>query len=307
MGVLTKNEIVTYLAKDELLSNPRILEDGTFDVQPDSYDLTAGKAVWKEPDGKVSRPLLYHPDLSVEKQETHCLLPGEMVIVITHEEVLMPMELCGTVYTKNRLAMAGILALNAGHVDPGYHGPIVIRLINIRSEPWVLRMGSPIFSIIFQTLNEEASEGRPPITDKEMLERVEESAGNSMGNALYDLYALEVEKRLLTHQSVVEERLRAAMANDFIQRNDFWRFFFKSSIARIAAAVTAAAIVVGLILGILSLWERAQNVGSAEEKHKSAEWAIPAPVLSKEPIQRTIDRQQIIDEAGSDSYDDVYG
>ena len=295
MGVLTKSEIMAYLAKGELLSNPRVLEVGEYDVQPDSYDLTAGKAVWKESDGKVSHPLLYHPDLAVEEQETHCLLPGEMVIVITHEDILMPMNLCGTVYTKNRLAMDGILALNAGHVDPGYRGPIVIRLINIRSEPWVLRMGSPIFSIVFQTLNQEASEGRPPISDIDMLGRVEQSVSNSMGNALYDLYALEVEKRLLEHQSGVEERFRRAMAKDFIQRNDFWSVCFQNTRAKIAAAIVGLAIVVGLLIAILTYLGISPNAGSDGEGSNSVELNVTTCEPTSLPPQRKIDQRQAME------------
>ena len=51
MGVLTKTDIQAYLDRDELLSNPRRKDDGQYDIQPDSYDLTAGKAVWKDSDG----------------------------------------------------------------------------------------------------------------------------------------------------------------------------------------------------------------------------------------------------------------
>ena len=294
MGVLTKNEIKAYLEKGELLSNPRRKEDGEYDIQPDSYDLTAGKAVWKDSNGSVSGPLLYHPNSSAEEQETHCLLPGEMVIVITYENILMPMELCGTVYTKNHIAMAGILALNAGHVDPGYLGPIVIRLINIRSEPWVLRMGSPIFSIVFQTLNQEASERRPPISDKEMLERVEESASNSMGNALYDLYASEVEKRLLEHQSSVEEKFRGAMAKEFIPRNDFWPFFFQNAGARIFTVIAAIAIAVGLLLAILTYLGISPNAGSDAERSNGVELSDPACAPASVLPQGEIDQRQIL-------------
>ena len=67
--------------------------------------------------------------------------------------------------------MAGILALNAGHIDPGYDGPIVIRLINIRSIPWVLTMGDPIFTVVFQTLNYEAPIGRQAISATDMLKK----------------------------------------------------------------------------------------------------------------------------------------
>ena len=65
----------------------------------------------------------------------------------------MPSCLCGTVYSRNSLALAGILALNAGHVDPGYKGPIAIRLINLRATPWTLTLGQAIFTITFQTVD----------------------------------------------------------------------------------------------------------------------------------------------------------
>ena len=292
MGVLTKNEIKAYIEKGELLSNPRRTANGEYDVQPDSYDLTAGKAIWKDSNRKVSPPLLYQPDLSVEEQGTHCLLPGEMVFVMTHENILMPKGLCGTVYTKNRLAMAGILALNAGHVDPGYCGPIVIRLINIRSEPWVLRMGTPIFSIVFQTLNEEASEGRPSISDKEMLERVEESASNSMGNALYDLYALEVEKRLLEHQSGVEEKFRQTMAKNFIQRNEFWSVCLKNTRAKIAAAIVFLAILGGLLFTGLNYFGLSPTAQLDGEGRDEVELNLPAcEPASRLPHQEIYQRQ----------------
>lgn len=275
MGVLTKTEIEAYLRKNDLLSNPRLTDDGEFDIQPDSYDLTAGKALWKDSDGNVSRPLLYDPSLPPSKQETRSLRPGEMVFVITHEDILMPKDLCATVYTKNRLAMAGILALNAGHVDPGYRGPIVIRLINIRSEPWVLTMGKSIFTIVFQTLNEEVPDGRAPISEKEMLEKVQESASNSLGNALYDLYALEVERRLLDHQSNVEEKLRRVMADEFVRRSDFWSVFFQTVWSRIAAVIVSVAIIGGILIATLSYLGIKPSAGSNTNMENGAETSMP--------------------------------
>jgi len=275
MGVLTKTEIEAYLRKDELLSNPRLTDSGAFDIQPDSYDLTAGKALWKDSDGNVSRPLLYDPSLPPSKQESRSLRPGEMVFVITHEDILMPKDLCGTVYTKNRLAMDGILALNAGHVDPGYNGPIVIRLINIRSDPWVLTMGKSIFTIVFQTLNEEVTDGRASISEKEMLEKVNESASNSLGNALYDLSKLELERRLLEHQSTVEEKLRGLLAQEYIRRTDFWSVFFATMWSRITAFIVFFAIIAGIFIAILTYFDIKPGADSKSSIENGVEISTP--------------------------------
>ena len=177
-----------------------------------------------------------------------------------------------------------------GHVDPGYHGPIVIRLINIRSEPWVLRMGTPIFTIVFQTLNQQAAERRPPISDKDMLELVEASASNSMNNALYDLYAKEVDKRLLDHQSTVEARLRQVMAEQFIQRNEFWSIFFKNIIARIVTLIVAGMIVGGFVIGVLSYFGVSPGTGSDGETRNGSEDSTSTGRATDASLGRTVDR-----------------
>jgi deoxycytidine triphosphate deaminase len=159
MGILNRDEIERRLKRGGLLRNARRKDDGRFDIEAASYDLTAGKAVWREPTlrgekGSVET-LIYKPNQPLTEQPTVCVQPGQMIFVITHEDVCMPTDLCGTVYSRNALAKAGILALNAGHIDPGYEGPIVIRLINLRAIPWTLTLGRSIFTIVFQTLDFE--------------------------------------------------------------------------------------------------------------------------------------------------------
>src|SRR5216684_3284162 len=128
-GVLNHDEIARRVEKGELLRGARRLASGEYDIEPDSYDLTAGKVVWKEPrdgirNGTVETKI-YTSDRAQTEQETLTVQPGQMVFVITHEDVVLPKEICATVYSRNNLAGEGILALNAGHVDPGFVGPIV--------------------------------------------------------------------------------------------------------------------------------------------------------------------------------------
>ena len=100
MGVLTKGEIDRRLQRGELLRNPRRGEDGQFDIEADSYDLTAGKALWKESTRKGRKgrggPVetrSYLPGQPRDKQPTVTVQPGQMIFVITREDVFMPLNL----------------------------------------------------------------------------------------------------------------------------------------------------------------------------------------------------------------------
>ncbi len=102
----------------------------------------------------------------------------------------MPVNMCGTVYAKNKFSRDGILALTTGHIDPGIQCPIVIRLINLRSIPYTFFLGQPIYTIVFHRI--EAIDGRTleahaPISMEKTYERTVESVNAALGNALNDI------------------------------------------------------------------------------------------------------------------------
>ncbi|HTH55705.1 MAG TPA: hypothetical protein VL728_06635 [Cyclobacteriaceae bacterium] len=193
MATLSKQEIIAYLNRGELIKNPRKLADGSFDVEPASYDLTAGIVLWKEvkngDDKGPIKTLRYRSGRELSEQPSVTLQPGQMAFVITLEEILMPVKLAGTVYSRNQLSRDGILALNAGHIDPGFNGPIVIRLINLRNTTYTVRLGAPIYSIVFSSLvysDEKSLEVHRHISMDESLVKATESANASLSNALHD-------------------------------------------------------------------------------------------------------------------------
>ena len=192
MGVLCRAELERRIELGELIENVR-RKNGKPDLQPASYDLSAGRAVWKEA-GRSDKPpqvmeRSYDDKVDFLYQHAVTLYPGQMMTVITRESVKMPRDLCGNVFSKNRLALSGIFAFNAGHVDPGYHGQIVIRLINLRETTWTLSLGAPIFTIVFQTLEKpgppESLPFRPPISPAETLQQVRDFADVALSNALF--------------------------------------------------------------------------------------------------------------------------
>lgn len=258
MGVLTSTQIVSRINSGELLRNFRRTTDGRPDIEADSYDLAAGTAIWKQPsvdrDQQIVKTLEYSPEPSAGPQPSVTVQPGQMIFVVTYEDVLMPFDLCGTVYSRNKLALQGILALNAGHVDPGYQGPITIRLINLRSIPWTLTLGEPIFTITFQTIDadlENPSSYARYVSQEDMIVRVRDTADASLSNALYDLYATEIGIRLNEYKANALAEFRNEGDDRWIRKDGIWPYLFNSILKVVVAIIGFAMVVAAGIAGIL--------------------------------------------------------
>jgi dUTPase len=164
------------------------------------------------------------------------LRPGQMVIVVGYEELQLPKNICGTVYSRNRLQKDNILALNAGHVDPGFQGQIIIRLINLGSTIWTLRLGDPIFTIVFQTLDGEYKEKdiRTPV---ETLGAARRMAEQAFSNPFHDLYKSEITRQLVEHDNKLENKLRERLATEFFRKNQVQYLVIEVAVALFAALV----------------------------------------------------------------------
>lgn len=254
MGILNKDEIQRQLEKGKLILKARRKEEGQFDIEPDSYDLTAGIAVWKSSEGVIETKC-YDDHLPEEQQPCITVQPGQMIFVITREDIKLPLDICGAVYSRNNIALEGILALNAGHVDPGYQGPIVIRLINLRAVQWCLTLGESIFTIVFHTVDKEEGDkliSGPRYSTEEMLQRVRDTATTALSNALFDLYAKEIDKRLDKHYTTVQQNLRDGLIRDFIRRDEVLSSLFKSIWSKIIGTIIFLAVIGAAIFGALN-------------------------------------------------------
>lgn len=232
MSILTKSEITHRINTENLIIDAHT-ENGKYSVEPASYDLRVGIIIWKESNNnKEIKRKDFDPTKSLEKQEMVTIHPGQVVFVITKEQIKMPLDLCGTVYAKNEFSRNGILLFTTGHVDPGIQCPIVIRLVNLRSTPFALMLGHPIYTIVFQTLNVfEGSklEGHKDITMKATIDRTVKSAEEALSNALYDL----------------------SLLNDLVRRENFSKEFWnmvKSNIYKIGTWTLAALVAIATLI-----------------------------------------------------------
>ena len=257
MGVLNRQAIEEYLRNGQLILNPRPKkkEGPPYDIENASYDLSAGTAIWKTPTrdryGGNIETRSYSSEPAGNVQPTVTVQPGQMIFVVTREDISMPSGLCGTVYSRNSLALAGILALNAGHVDPGYKGPIAIRLINLRATPWTLALGEAIFTITFQTVDHNPCDpvsARRKETQESVISRVRGTADAALSNALYDLYQVDVEKRLNDFKAQALDEFRKEGG---IKRDEIWSVLLDAWWTKILAGLLYVTAVAAPIVAVL--------------------------------------------------------
>jgi len=254
VAVLGRSEIGDGIRQGRYIKNPRTV-DGKFpDLQSASYDLTAGVAVWRE-SGKAGLDGATREARSLDDADLHQptvdLQPGQMMSIITKEELSIPADVCATVYSKNSIALKGIFAFNAGHVDPGYQGPIIIRVLNLRRTKLTLTMGQPVFLIVFEKLDQEADiTTSPSLTHEKALLAVRDFANDALSNALFELYAGAIEEKLDNHKNSLLDKMRSEFDQRFVQKETL-RYHLWVSIG-----ITAGVLVtlVAAIVNIVSRW-----------------------------------------------------
>lgn len=235
---LSKQEIIQRINAGELILNPQRNSENIPMVEHASYDLRAGIAIWKPEGKKVSRKSLvqFDPDLGECGQPFVTIQPGQMMFIISFEEIRLPKNICGIVFSRNNLSRAGILALNTGHIDPGYQGHIVIRLINLRAVPYTLTLGTPIYSIVFNKLSyedETALSCHEARSLKQTINIVKEQADTALSNALYDL----------------------ALLNNFVKKGEFGKAYWAWLKTSVWGIVTIFFAIFGAIAAIIKIWE----------------------------------------------------
>src|SRR6266436_4067481 len=139
MPILNRREIINRIKAGDLILRAQYGDNAEPLVEPASYDLRAGIVMWRDRDS--GDLVIRYFDQKADVQPVVTLQPGQMIFVITEEELKLSSTVSGTVYSRNKLQKENVLALNAGHVDPGYEGPILIRLINLGSQPWAITLG----------------------------------------------------------------------------------------------------------------------------------------------------------------------
>jgi deoxycytidine triphosphate deaminase len=234
MPILNRREIIDRIKAGDLILRTQRDDSAEPVVEAASYDLRAGVVLWREREsGDLT---IRYFDQKADVQPVVTLQPGQMIFVITEEELKLSSTVSGTVYSRNRLQKENVLALNAGHVDPGYEGPILIRLINLGAQPWPITLGQAVFTVVFHTVEPSLKPGPPDRrTREETLEAARKTATSAFSNPFHDLYKAEINRQLQEHYSTAESNIRNALSEQFFPRKEL-----RLLLVEIGAAIIAA-------------------------------------------------------------------
>lgn len=87
----------------------------------------------------------------VEIDESSFKLPPRGIVwLVSAEDFALPPQVTGLATLKTQWTHQGVLALNVGVVDPGWHGPLAAAVVNFSNSPFVIKKGDPFFRILFQ-------------------------------------------------------------------------------------------------------------------------------------------------------------
>ena len=81
--------------------------------------------------------------------------PGEVVFVMTQEELHLPPNMIAMLSPKRSITHRGITVLGGFAIDPGYSGRLWFGLHNFSSSRYALRSGTKLIACLFYELDEE--------------------------------------------------------------------------------------------------------------------------------------------------------
>ncbi|WP_448788403.1 dCTP deaminase domain-containing protein [Bacteroides graminisolvens] len=84
------------------------------------------------------------------------LKPGQTIVVVTKETLKLPSNLCGFGFPPDSLSQQGVLMVNLGHIDPGWHGKIKFVLINVGKIETLIKIDDVVATMLFCKLNNSA-------------------------------------------------------------------------------------------------------------------------------------------------------
>lgn len=150
--ILTREAILAELASGRLRIDP-FSED---QVGPASIDLHLGKEIRVLERG--SAPIDLDDDADYRRftelrrlDEPYGLAPGETILGITRERIVLPSDLAGWLEGRSRFARLGLMIhVTAGFVSPGIQNRQVLEISNVSRRELAIHPGTRICQIVLE-------------------------------------------------------------------------------------------------------------------------------------------------------------
>ena len=127
-------------------------------INPASLDLRLGKTILVEARRPYGAPPLDYrartkmnvQTIVMDDEEGCVLAPGQFILAHTAERLVMPDNLCALWRTKSSMGRMAFEHMDAGVVDPGFHGALTLEFCNASQyHPIRIRPGDRIGQLVF--------------------------------------------------------------------------------------------------------------------------------------------------------------
>lgn len=185
MSVLTREEIIKYIASNKLVIKPSL---DSLQLQAHSVDLRLGftflipKAWRMTSAGREPLHMDYYSDkerpeyfdiVELEKGQFFDLLPGEHILVSSLETLKIPDDLLAIMYPRSSTNRKGISVDLTGIIDSGYEGQLVIPIRNnTHSQTVRLYPGERFCQIVLERLDHAVNARKSRYHQKDIIEGV---------------------------------------------------------------------------------------------------------------------------------------
>ncbi len=158
--LLSNEDIKRYLKKRLIQIEPEPAEE---QIGPASVDLTLGDEFWifnKNPKGKKIDIAKTNYAAVTKKVRAKFLVlePGEIVLGKTVEKIKLPNNIAGRLEGRSTYARLGIAVhVTSSIIQPGSFNHQVLEIVNLSPNPIILRAGTRISQVLFETLASNTS------------------------------------------------------------------------------------------------------------------------------------------------------
>lgn len=134
--------------------------------------------------------------VSIKETGYISLQPGDFAVVMALEEIRIGSQYAARFGLRSKFARKGLIATTGPQIDPGYHGRLIIGLINLTPKSITLSYKDDFLSVEFHRLEEPASKPYDgPFQDvtelrPEEIEMITESEGMALSEVLTTLRTL---------------------------------------------------------------------------------------------------------------------
>jgi dCTP deaminase len=161
--MLSDREIYDAIKAGDLRLENASIQDGDLGkdapVQPASLDLHVGEIFLPPPRrrGLLRSSSFQSSQASPRGRFEYDLKQGETAFIRTREKIRLSSSISAFGFPPTEISTAGVLMTNPGHVDPGYDGFLHFTVVNMGREPFTLRKGDRVVTLLFVRLANPAA------------------------------------------------------------------------------------------------------------------------------------------------------